>query len=318
MSQISNIIPPISNANKLAIGIDIGGTRTKIGLVDIENGKVIDLLISPTETKDGDLFLGNIAKAVNTFKSYALQNSKDLIGIGFGIPGFVFENGMVDSTYGFLEFMEDYPLKAIIEQHHQLPCLLDNDARVVALGEALYGEGKDFNRVLVLTLGTGLGLGFAIGGKLNEALAYAHMGGNITITSNTIRCYCGKTGCLESLASGTGLCNAAERMKWSEKYPETRITAENIFKERENGNPDAELLVTDFIGYLKTGIDTYINLFAPDKIVLGGGVAKGLINDLDQFYSDDLLRPFKNYKVSIGISRLEEEAGILGSAALFL
>ncbi|MFC4213072.1 ROK family protein [Pedobacter lithocola] len=317
MSQISNLTSPISISKMLAIGIDIGGTRTKIGLVDIENGSVIDVLISPTETKDGHWFLANIAMAINTFKTYAERNNKQLIGIGFGIPGFVFENGVVDSTYGFLEFMEDYPLKAIIERQHQLPCKLDNDARVVTLGEALYGEGNGFNRVLVLTLGTGLGLGFTINGKLNEALAYAHMGGNITITSNQIKCYCGKTGCLESLASATGLCNAAERINWRTKYPDIPITAENIFKERNNGNTEAELLVADFIAYLKIGIDTYINLFAPDKIVLGGGVAKGLANDLEKFYSNELLRPYKNYKVSIGVSKLEEQAGILGSAALF-
>lgn len=304
--------------SNLAIGIDIGGTRTKIGLVDIEAGKVLDILIYPTETKDGDKFLATITDAVEKLKAIAAKKANSIIGIGFGVPSFVFENGVVDSTYGFLDFMEDYPLKDLIEAQHNLPCLLDNDARVVALGEALYGEGKAYNRVLVLTLGTGLGLGFTVGGKLSEALPYAHMGGHISIVENDVVCYCGKKGCLEALVSATGLCNAATILNWQEKYRDLPLSAENIFKERKNNNPDAVLLIDDFINYLQTGIDNYINLYAPDMIVLGGGVAKGLINDLNKLYSPNLLRPYKNYKVVLAISKLEEEAGILGSAALFL
>ncbi|MEZ0484385.1 ROK family protein [Fibrella aquatica] len=89
--------------------------------------------------------------------------------------------------------MEDYPLARYISQQHELPCFLDNDARVVALGEAIYGQGRGFNRVLVLTLGTGLGVDFTINGRLDGALPYAHMSGHITITSNDTVCNCEKT-----------------------------------------------------------------------------------------------------------------------------
>ncbi len=302
---------------KLAIGVDIGGTRTKLGLVDIIQGKVLEMLILPTEKKDSSVFLDGIANAIHTFKSIAVQQHQTIRGTGVGVPGFVFENGVVDSTYGFLAFMEDYPLKELIENEHGIECRLDNDARVVALGEALYGVGKGYNRVLVLTLGTGLGIGFVMNGKLNEALAFGHMGGNITITNNNEVCYCGKTGCLESLVSATGLCHAATKINWQGKYRDVPLSAENIFKEREKNNPDAIKLVADFISYLRTGIDNYINLFAPDMVVLGGGVAKGLIHDIEQLQSTHHLRPYKNYKVAIATSILQEEAGVLGSAALF-
>lgn len=301
---------------KLAIGIDIGGTRTKIGLVDIAKGEVIDLLIIPTEKYDSEKFIQGINKAICTFKTIAEKEKYQIKGVGFGIPGFTFKNGIVDSTYGFLEFMEDYPLKKIIEDEHQIPCVLDNDARVVALGEALYGEGVGFERILVLTLGTGLGVGFIVNQKLNEPLPYAHMAGHITVVKSDVECYCGKTGCLEALVSATGLSNAAIKENWQNQFPDEEISAENIFKQRGAKNKVAEKLINTLIEHLKTGINNYLNIYAPDVVILGGGMAKGLAQDIAKLYSPDLMYAFKNYKTELKLSVLEEEAGILGAAAL--
>ncbi|WP_375444796.1 ROK family protein [uncultured Fibrella sp.] len=301
-----------------AIGIDIGGTRTKIGLVNLRTGQVEEMLIAPTETKDGPRFLQLIGEAISQINAKTKAAQLPLAGVGIGVPGFVFENGVVDSTYGFLDFMEDYPLARYIGQQHGLPCLLDNDARVVALGEAIYGQGNGAGRVLVLTLGTGLGLGFTINGKLDGPLPFAHMGGHMTITNNDTLCYCGKTGCLESLVSSTGLIQIANRNGWPLTYPDLPLTAETIFNQKKAGNPDAALIVQEYIGYLKTGIDNYVNLYAPDVIVLGGGIAKGLRNETGRLHNPALLNPFKAYKTRIAISSLEEQAGILGSAALFM
>lgn len=102
------------------------------------------------------------------------------------MPGFCFADGAVDSTYGFLKFVEDYPLVEIIQDKLKLPCRIDNDARVVALGEARYGKGKDYNRMLVLTLGTGLGVGFTIAGQLDQPLPYVHMAGHLKISDINI------------------------------------------------------------------------------------------------------------------------------------
>lgn len=275
------------------------------------------MLITPTETKDGDQFLAIIGEAISQFKAEVTDKKAVLRGVGIGVPGFVFANGRVDSTYGFLEFMEDYPLSDKIKQQHQLPCLVDNDARVVALGEAIYGQGKGFGRVLVLTLGTGVGLGFTIDGKLDGPLPFAHMGGHMTIITDNSVCYCGKTGCLESLVSNSGIGRIASRIGWPQKYPELPLNAEAIFTQRQAGNPDAELIVQAYMGYLKTGIDNYVNLYTPDIIVLGGGIAKGLKNDTQRLHTPSLLNPFKAYQAKIAISTLEEQAGILGSAALF-
>lgn len=300
-----------------AVGIDIGGTRTKIGLVDLQEGKVMRREIVPTETKDSMLFLQGIFKVVNHFKNIVNNTSSKITGIGFGVPSFVFADGVVDSTYGFLEFMEDYPLKNIVENELKLPCLLDNDARVVALGEALYGAGNGYSRVLVLTLGTGLGIGFTVNGKLNEPLPYGHMAGHISIIQSEVLCYCGKTGCLEALVSATGLCLAAERVKWKFDDTDEKLVAEKIFKARLAQDPKAVLLVNEFLHFLKTGIDNYLNIYAPDIVILGGGMAKSLTNDLDKLHNPNLFYPYKSYQTVLAISELQEEAGILGSAALF-
>ncbi len=301
----------------LAIGIDIGGTRTKIGLVCLNTGQVESMLITPTETKDGARFLQLIGDAIDQFKRKAADLQKVLAGVGIGVPGFVFANGTVDSTYGFLEFMEDYPLAWRIQKQHGLPCLVDNDARVVALGEAIYGQGRGYSRVLVLTLGTGLGLGFTINGRLDGSLPFAHMGGHITITTDDTVCYCGKTGCLESLVSSSGIGRIATRWQWPQKYPHLPLTAETIFAQKRAGNPDAEAIVQQYMAYLRTGIDNYVNLYAPDLIVLGGGIANGLADEVVQLHNPGLLNPYKAYKTTVVISTLAEQAGILGSAALF-
>ena len=300
-----------------AIGIDIGGTRTKIGLANLTDGTVEEMVVTPTETRDSARFLELIGHSIRQIKAKAAARHMNLAGVGVGIPGFVFANGMVDSTYGFLEFMEDYPLATYLKEQHELPCLLDNDARVVALGEALYGQGKGVDRVLVLTLGTGLGLGFIINGKLDGQLPFAHMGGHMTITTNQTLCYCGKTGCLESLVSSTGIARLASQMGWPEKYPNLPLSAESIVKAKQAGNPDARAIMEEYLGYLRTGIDNYVNLYAPNIIVLGGGLAKGLTNEIHHLHTPSLLNPFKGYKTSIVISTLQEQAGILGSAALF-
>lgn len=142
------------------------------------------------------------------------------------------------------------------------------------------------------------------------------MGGHMTVTKNDVTCYCGKTGCLESLVSATGIVEAARRAGWIEQ-PGTSLTAEVIFQAADQGDAVARVVVQEWLMYLKTGIDNYINIYAPDTIVLGGGVANALKHYIPFLEDGHLLRPFKNYRAKISISTLQEHAGILGSAALF-
>ena len=301
---------------KYAVGIDIGGTRTKVGLVDLEFGRVVDLVLTPTEKNDDKLFLANLYSQYLVLTEKSGIASGQIAGIGIGAPGFVYEDGSVDSTYGFLPFMDQhYHLKEELEREFKLPCCVENDARVVALGESLFGRGKGYKRVLVLTLGTGLGLGFVANGRFETKLPYSHMGGHMTIASADFSCYCGKQGCLESLVSATGIIDSAVRAGWEEKNPGMALTVESVFEAEQKGNLLAIQIVSEFLGYLKTGIDNYINIYAPEIIIIGGGVSKGMKPYLEQLRGIQFI-PFTNYKVEIELSELDENSGILGSAAL--
>ena len=299
---------------ELVIGIDIGGTRTKAGLVNIRSGEVLHVLILTTETSNATLFMHQLDTIVKSCKEVANKESKIIGGIGFGIPGFTNLAGVVETTFGSIAFMENYPLKTMVEDIFGLPCLMDNDARVVSLGEAMYGKGKGFQRVLTLTLGTGVGFGFVVNGQFTDPLPLAHMGGHMKISDDAILCYCGKTGCLEALVSATGIRNIAlqrENLSDIEKV-------EAVFESASRGNKDAEWVIEKLVDYLHTAIHNYVNLFAPDIIVLGGGIAKGLSSHLDKIKGNSYMTAYPNYRFDLVISDLEEYAGILGSAALFL
>jgi len=296
----------------LTIGVDIGGTRTKYGLVDTAFGKVLNSIILPTEKANSTAFLRQICYVIKELKNVAEKNDGQVEGIGFGIPGYINEQAVIETTYGFLTFMENYPLKSIIESEYNLPCLLDNDARTVSLGEALYGKGRNFSRVLTLTLGTGVGVGFVVNKKFNEPLPLAHMAGHIKITADGQLCYCGKTGCLESLVSSTGIINLAQKLNW-----QGDMAAEDIFDAALKFDKTAVKIIDKIVDYLHTGIHNYVNIYAADLIVLGGGIAKGLVPYLERIKGQSYLSPFPNYSFQLELSELQEEAGILGSAALF-
>ena len=299
------------------IGIDIGGTRTKMGLVDLRAGQLLETQVCATQTTDAGRFEQTITDTVRAFGETARAHGVSIRGIGIGVSAYVDADGRVDSTYGFMPFLDQYPLAQRMEQLTGLPCRVDNDARLVALGEAVFGKGRGYERVLVLTLGTGVGVGFVVKGQLDGPLPHGHMSGHLTVTQNDVRCYCGKTGCLESLVSATALTQAADRLNWAEKYPPLPLTAVAIFRAGETGNADARALVGQVVAHLKIGIDNYINLFAPDIIVLGGGMANGLTTYLPHLHSPNQLRPTTTYRVVIDTSALGEQAGILGGAFLF-
>jgi glucokinase len=236
---------------KLIVGIDIGGTRTKIGLVDLLTGKVVRSIIEPTEKESAERFEHRIKSAIQELITTSNAEQKRVEGIGFGVPSFVWTDGTVDSTYGFVRFMEDYPLVKIIESAFGIPCRVDNDARTVALGEALFGEGKGYARMLMLTLGTGLGMGFTHQGKLPELLPYSHMGGHMRITTNDVVCYCGKTGCLESLVSATGLLAAARRAGMDSNN-DVSFSTERILESVIQGQPVAQAVVKQYLALISS------------------------------------------------------------------
>ncbi len=169
----------------------------------------------------------------------------------------------------------------------------------------------------MLTLGTGLGIGFVANGMFETKLPYYHMGGHLSIKRSGSRCYCGKQGCLESLVSATGIINSAIALGWKIKYPNLSLTPQNIFMAEQKRDVEASIIVKRFLLDLKTGIDNYTNLFALDIIIIGGGVSEGIKPYLKKFNKNEFLKTIRNYKVEIALSEINENSGILGSASLF-
>lgn len=296
---------------RFAVGVDIGGTRTKSGLVDLLNGTVVGIEVAPTETDDADRFLASLRDSCNRLLQKAGVHYADAAGIGIGVPGFT-RGGVVESTWGFLTFMEEYPLERAVEDALPLLCRIDNDARLVALGEALYGAAKGAGRSITLTLGTGVGFGLVADGAFATEAPIDHMAGHIAVRSDGRQCYCGRRGCLESLVSATGL-----RAAMSDSTGRAWAT-EEIFAAAASGDDTATAVVDQFLDDLSSGLNSFIWVHAPDIVVLAGGVSLALASYLPRLQRSLVAAPFRACHPELRLSRLQEEAGILGSAALFI
>lgn len=298
---------------RYAFGIDIGGTRTKIGLVELETGQVCGRRVFPTEQTE-ERFLLEIKRQAEEITK--LRRGIDITGIGAAVSGYVHkESGKIDGISGsFISFFPSYPIKSKLSELFNLPCRVENDATAACWGEALYGAGKSFERVLMLTLGTGIGIGFIADKKISWRNSLLHRAGHIKVGCRTVsgyECYCGIEGCLESICSGKALEERAEAVY---RRP---MTAESLF-EQVKTDLKAEKLVKEYLESLSVGLNQYIYLYAPDVIVLGGGVAKALGIYIREIRDRTTAKVYQDYLVDIAVSKLEENAGILGSAALFL
>ena len=268
------------------IGIDIGGTRTKIGLVDTTAGKVCQKEVFLTEKKNEKIFLEKNLSMIRWMEERIPSGGKAK-GVGIAASGFVHtDDGRMDGSCGsFLEFFSGYPLKKKIEESAGLPCSVGNDAQLACYGECLYGAGRGYRNVLMLTLGTGVGVGFIQNGRRTDSPAYIHRAGHIKVRGDGEEdCYCGIRGCLERTCCAEGL---------------------------------QKLGTARYIAYLAAGLNQYIYLYAPDLIILGGGAAPALNDHLSDIRSRITATVCDGYKIDIAIGQLQEEGGILGAAAYF-
>jgi glucokinase len=161
-------------------------------------------------------------------------------------------------------------------------------------------------------------VGFCIDRAFADLQPYGHMAGHISVGGTSSICYCGRAGCLESAVSATSLHQAVLQHNSSGLLPIVPATARQVFTAASRGHKKAQAILQDFLTALQCGIDTYINLLAPDLIIIGGGLSSSLGGYLESLKSEKLLRPFKNYRVRLELSSLRERAGILGAAALFI
>jgi glucokinase len=296
----------------LTFGIDIGGTRSKYGLVDVENGVILYQTIWPTERDDSTQFLANLQKACLECCRAASVNPTSVVGVGIGVPGFT-RQGMVQSTWGALTFMESYPLARFVTEMMGCPCRIDNDARLIALAESRYGSARGYDRALTLTLGTGVGFGFVCEGELFDREPRAHMGGHIPIRNHDQTCYCGIGGCFEQLVSASGLIRLIRKRKDTADLQDLPA----LFRAERAKHPIAQRIVTQFLSDLARGLTAYINVLTPDVTVLGGGLSQELPPYLERIQAQIRTCPFEGYHYTLVCSAIQEQSGILGAATLF-
>ncbi|GAA3227288.1 ROK family protein [Dactylosporangium siamense] len=283
--------------SRLTVGVDVGGTRTKLALIDPEPGLVLSEAVHPTITEGREAFLTGLAGHVRQLAGSAGVDTGAVRGVGIGLPGFVLDD-LVDLVWPELAFLEGTTLRAEAEDALGLPVVFDNDARVVALGEARHG-GHPGTRLLSLTIGTGLGVALVVDGRLQERGSLTHLAGHLPVRPGARPCFCGFAGCLESLVCAGRLTD-------------------------ETGLPDAATVlatagspaVAGWLADLATGLNAYAHLYAPDVVVIGGGLSRGLAPHLPALADALFAQPYHGYTVELRRTDLAERAGSLGAAAL--
>lgn len=308
-------------------GIDVGGTFVK-GAIVTEDGKIVVKDKIPTEyAKGGDAVVKNIGDLCRSLAKKANLEISDITAIGMGVPGMIDgENGVVVATNNL--GWKNYPIAKKLESDVGLPVKIANDANAAALGEMKFGYGGIYKNIILLTLGTGVGGGIIIDGKIVEGNrgAGAELGHEVIELGGEL-CTCGRRGCLEAYASATAIIRDTKRAMQS--HPDSKLweigslDAVNGKTAFDYYDTDvyAKEIVDSYIKHLACGIINYANIFRPEAIILGGGVcAQGdaLINPLKKIVGEEIFGKDLGPQVEILTAKLENDAGSLGAAALVI
>lgn len=311
------------------VGIDLGGTNTKIGILDIQGNIFKSTIIKTLSAEGAESTLTRIWEAAKNLAIELNIEIKDLKGIGIGIPGPVINQSVV-AFFANFPWGTNVEIKKMMENISGVETRLDNDVNIIALGEARYGAAKGSSTSVTIALGTGIGGGIYIEGKLISGFAGAGGEvGHMKLVKDGRLCGCGQNGCFEAYASATGLVREAtsrltvnkNNMLYSMIDGDIeRLEAKDIFDAAKKGDKFSMDLVDYEAEYLAMGIGNILNIINPEKIVLGGGVAMA---------GDILLSPMKKklekYALGVTLENLEivqgvlgNEAGIKGAVGLFM
>ena len=305
-------------------GVDIGGTTVKIGLFSTE-GELLEKWEITTRTDDGGAYiLSDIAASIDNKLTEKGISKDDVKGVGMGVPGPVKEDGTVikcvNLGWGIFNAADE------LSELTGLPVKAGNDANMAALGEYWQGGGKDYDNVVMVTLGTGVGGGIILNGKMLAGVNGA--GGEIghmTIDLNEQdACNCGKKGCLEQYASATGIVRLANRaLQATDKPSRLRevkyISAKEIFDAAKNGDDLALDLIEEHgrrLGYALANVACVVD---PEVFVIGGGVSKAgdiLITTTKKFFQEYAFHACRNTEFKL--ATLGNDAGMYGGAASVL
>lgn len=311
----------------IAIGIDIGGMSIKGAAVD-SNGRVYEKFSMPfIKGEPGEETIRKLAVIV---KEYIAANGLEnkIAGIGLGSPGTLdIQNGIVN--YANNLGWENLHVADIFHEILPYPVRLTNDANAASLGEAKFGAGKSYESIIMLTLGTGVGGGIILNGKLyegNEGKG-AELGHSVIVVDGE-QCTCGRKGCLETYASATALIRETKKAMLSHKRslmwkvcPDIDLVGGKVpFDAAKQGDKIAIEVLDNYIKYLGEGILNFCNIFRPNAIVLSGGIANAgdyLFDRVNKYIKDRNYGYKMTPEVKVVPAELGYDSGKIGAAALF-
>ncbi len=292
------------------VGIDIGGTMIKYGLLSLE-GEILESGETATEASKGVEVL--FEKLCTIVEGYSKE---EIAGIAVSGTGQI--DGSIGKVIGGNEIIPGWigtNLVERLEKRFNLPAVLENDVNCAALGEKWLGAGKGQNDFVCLTIGTGIGGGVVLNGNIFRGdTCVAAEFGHIQIEKNGVQCLCGKKGCYERYASATALVRMAKERTGEE------LNGKEIFDREKAGEPVFVQLVKDWVDYFTDGLSTIIYIFNPALVIVGGGVTKQGDYLLDKIYKSIDSKIGINYKknLSIKFAELGNNAGMLGAEYLLL
>lgn len=308
---------------KYVFGVDIGGTTVKLGFFDVE-GNLIDKWEIPTRKEnDGSNILPDVAKSIQD-KMSEKNVIKDVVaGVGIGVPGPVDNEGIIHKAVnlGWGEFSIKDTLEKIID----MPVMAGNDANVAALGEMWKGGAQGYDDVVLVTLGTGVGGGIIVNGRIiNGSTGAGGEIGHIHVNDDeTESCGCGNKGCLEQYSSATGITRLGKmRLAKSDKPSVLRnqdVNAKTIFDAVKAGDELAKEVASEYGKYLGDALAAIACVVNPEVICIGGGVSKAgqvVIDYIKSNYVEHVFHGSRDAKFAL--ATLGNDAGIYGAAKLVL
>ena len=305
------------------VGIDLGGTNIKAGIVNEENEIIAKGQKKTFAQRSAEEIMKDMEKLVEELLEEHHISKEQVEKVGIGCPG------TIDSKTGTVIYSnnivwENIELGAIMENSLQLPVKVYNDADCAALGETVAGAAKDCNNMILLTLGTGEGGGIILDGKVFDGY-YAGGAelGHTTLIAGGEPCTCGRKGCLEAYASATAIIRIAKKKMEQEKesllHEYNEIDGVAIFEAAKNNDRAANEAIDEYVMYLAEGIVNFVNIFRPEKVLLGGGISHAgdrLIQPVNEYVKKYCFGGNRTYIPEVMQLKLGNDAGIIGAANL--
>lgn len=308
------------------IGVDLGGTNIAVGVVDEEYKIIGRGKVKTNAPRPAEEIFDDIAKAVFLAVEDAGITMDDVKCIGVGTPGSVNkESGLIEFSNN-LKF-DNVPAKKMLEERTGKPCAFENDANAAALGEAYAGAGNGVKNLVAVTLGTGVGSGIILGGKvlggINDAAGEM---GHTVIVVNGEQCNCGRKGCWERYASATALISQTKAKML--ECPDSKMWAEcdgdiekvggrTAFNAMYAGDKAAKEVVDQYIYYVSVGVTNIVNTFQPDVVCIGGGISNegdNLLDPIRKYVEEERYTKYAKKQTKICKAVLGNDAGIIGAA----